>query len=463
MKARIALTAILIMITALAAPLPQAATTSPHALLLDLNGAVGPASSHYIVKGIHQAAEDGAELVILRMDTPGGLDTSMREIIKAILASPVPVVGFVAPGGSRAASAGTYIMYACHVAAMAPGTNLGAATPVQIMGDEKPWKIPGAPSDKNAKNKPQTTGEPEPTTAEGRKVLNDALAYITSLAEKRGRNAEWARNAVREASSLPADEALKKNVIDIMATDLPQLLIALDGRKVETAIGTVTIHTAGIEIRAVKPDWRTNILSVLTNPSVAYVLMLIGIYGLVFEGYNPGAILPGVAGAICLLLALFAFQVLPVNFTGLALILLGVALMIAEAFVPSFGTLGIGGVAAFVIGSIILMDIDAPGFGIPSSAIAAVGTVGAGAILMIVVMARRAWRRPTVSGHEDLVGKHAVAMEDFLGQGRVKIMGEIWNARATGPVRAGEEVIVVSVDGLLLTVRPNGANNGEEG
>ena len=455
MKARTAVASLVLMLTGLSSSLAGAAAPAGHALLLDLDGPVSPASSHYIVKGIHQAATENDQLVILRMDTPGGLDTSMREIIKAILASPVPVVGFVAPGGSRAASAGTYIMYACHVAAMAPGTNLGAATPVQIMGNEKPWKMPDDNSGK--------AGKDEPATAEGRKVLNDAIAYITSLAEKHGRNAQWATQAVREASSLPADEALKKNVIDLMAPDLPGLLTALDGRKVTTAAGTVTLHTAGMQISKMKPDWRTDMLGVLTNPTVAYVLMLIGIYGLVFEGYNPGAILPGVAGAICLLLALFAFQILPVNFAGFALILLGVALMIAEAFVPSFGTLGIGGVAAFVIGSIILMDMDVPGFGVPHAAIAAVGTVGAGAILMIVVMARRAWRRPTVTGQQELIGKHAVAIEDFLGQGRVKIMGELWNARATGPVRAGEEVIVVAVDGLLLTVRPRDATNGKEG
>jgi membrane-bound serine protease (ClpP class) len=420
------------------------------ALLLEINGAIGPATSDYIVRGIRRAAEEEATLVIIQMDTPGGLDTAMREIIKAILNSPVPVITWVGPSGSRAASAGTYILYASHVAAMAPATNLGAATPVPVGGAPPP--DPGEDardqdSDADAQPAPKRGG-PEA------KAIEDAVAYIRGLAERRGRNADWAERAVRESVSLTAERAVEENVVDLVASDIGRLLRAIDGRTVSTEAGDVVIRTEGITVERVEPDWRTELLGVITSPTVAYMLLLAGIYGLLFEGYNPGAIVPGVVGAICLLVALYAFQVLPVNYAGLALIVLGTILMISEIFVPSFGVLGIGGIVAFVVGSIILMDTGVPGFGVPAALIGSVAAVGGTAIMGIVWFAVRARRQPIVSGREDMLGAIAHATADFQGRGLVRLHGELWNAESRLPVHAGDPLRVTGMNGLVLMVEP---------
>ncbi|HHQ14954.1 MAG TPA: nodulation protein NfeD, partial [Chromatiales bacterium] len=317
---------------------------------MEIRGAIGPATSDYIVRGIEHANASGASLVVIEIDTPGGLDSAMRDIIKAILGSAVPVVSWVSPAGSRAASAGTYILYASHVAAMAPATNLGAATPVQIGGGAP--VPPGSRPDDADKNDDDSgkSDKPLPGTAMERKSVNDAVAYIRGLAELHGRNADWAERAVREAVSLSAQQAVASHVVDLLAGSMDELLTKIDGRKVRLQDKEHELVTEGLEVEEYQPDWRTRLLAIITDPNVAYMLMLAGIYGLLFEGYNPGAILPGVVGAICLLLALYAFQVLPVNYAGLALILLGVALLVAEAFVPSFGALGLGGIAALVFG-----------------------------------------------------------------------------------------------------------------
>ncbi len=413
------------------------AAVAADAVLLHIDSAIGPATADYVQHGLAAADARGAPVVILAMDTPGGLDTSMRKIIQDILASPVAVVTYVSPGGARAASAGTYILYASNLAAMAPTTNLGAATPVQISGGES------------------STPE-KPETAEQRKVLNDALAYITGLAERRGRNANWAQAAVRDAASLPAEQALKLGVIDIIATDVPDLLRQLDGRKVSVQEHDVVLHTAGIGVSAYEPGWRVRFLAVLTDPSVAYILLLIGIYGLVFEGYNPGGVLPGVAGAIALLLALYAFQVLPVNFAGLALIVLGVLLFVIETFVPAYGTLSIGGIAAFVLGSLILMDTEVPGFTLPHGLIGGLAATGALLIAGTLLLAARAHRRPAASGAEELLQAAGHALGDFSadGRGRVRIHSETWNAESRAPLRSGDPVRVVRRDGLKLIVEP---------
>ena len=427
---------------------------SGRAVLLEINGPIGPATSDYIVRGIEGAAEDGAALVIIQMDTPGGLDTAMRDIIKAILASPVPVVTWVAPSGSRAASAGTYILYASHVAAMAPATNLGAATPVPVGGGQpaKPADEPGqdgepAQDEQPAEPAPQRGG-PEA------KAIEDAVAYIRGLAERSGRNADWAERAVRESVSLSAERAVEKNVVDLIASDMGELLRAIDGRTVTTDAGDVVIRTEGITVERVAPDWRTELLAVVTSPTVAYMLLLAGIYGLIFEGYNPGAILPGVVGAICILVALYAFQVLPVNYAGLALIILGVILMISEAFVPSFGVLGIGGIVAFVVGSIILMDTDVPGFGIAKALIGSIALLGGSAVMAIVWFAVRARHQPIVSGREDIIGAAAQATADFEEHGLVRMHGELWNAESGVPVQQGQALRVTGMNGLVLTVEP---------
>jgi membrane-bound serine protease (ClpP class) len=409
---------------------------------------------------LKRAAEDGNSLVILRMDTPGGLDTAMRDIIKDILASPVPVVTFVSPSGARAASAGTYILYASHVAAMAPATNLGSATPVPVGGEPPAQPTPLPTDDKKADDDKADKADEEekPTPLAGgameRKVINDAVAYLRSLAQLRGRNAEWAEKAVREGANLPADEALAQKVIDLIATDVPDLLKKLEGRKITIGAGEVTLATEHMTVEAVEPDWRTELLSVITNPTVAYGLLLIGIYGLLFEGYNPGAVLPGVVGAICLLLALFAFQVLPVNYAGLALIVLGALLVVAEAFMPSFGALGVGGLIAFVIGSIMLFDTSVPGFQVAMPIIAAIAFVAGLILCGIVWMFGRARRRPVVTGVDQLLGSTAEAIDGFSERGMVRLGGELWKARSSAPLGPGQRARVVRVEGLEVWVEP---------
>lgn len=413
---------------------------------LEINGAIGPATSDYIGRSLDKAAEEGAVCVLFRMDTPGGLDTSMREIIKKIIASPIPVVSYVAPGGARAASAGTYILYASHVAAMAPGTNLGAATPVQMLGPDD------FDDDKDGKGtKKESPGKPDSMTA---KAVNDAVAYIRGLAQMRGRNADWAEQAVRAAASLPAEEALAKRVIELITADQADLLKQLHGRKVNVLGQERILRTDGAVIKKIDLDWRGELLSVITNPNIAYLLMLIGVYGLIFEFSSPGAIVPGTVGAICLLLALFAFQLLPINYAGMALILLGIALMIAEAFVPSIGILGFGGLLAFIVGSVILIDTDQPGFGIDPAIIGAVALSSAAFFILALGLLFKSRRVPVVSGREGLIGATGVALEDFTDTGMIRIHSEIWRARGDSPVSKEQRVTVTGLDGLTLLISP---------
>jgi membrane-bound serine protease (ClpP class) len=434
----------------------QQISTSNSGVWLDIDGTIGPATRDYVERALEHAVQERAQLVILRLDTPGGLDSSMRDINKAILASQVPVVSYVFPNGARAASAGTYILYASHVAAMAPATNLGAATPVSITPAATP---PAMPARKQPADAEQPEGEgkaekPISGDAMTRKSINDAVAYIRSLAKLRGRNADWAEQAVREAASLDAVKALELGVIDIVAEDMSDLLRQLNGRTVNLLGREITLKTDGLVLNHVEPDWRSQLLAVITDPNVAYILMLIGIYGLIFEFSNPGSILPGVTGAICLLLALYAFQLLPINYAGLALILLGVALMVAEAFEPSFGILGIGGIVAFVIGSVILIDTEVPGYGISLPLIGAFALVSAALFALVIGMAIRAHRRAVVSGAEQLLGMHAEVLEDFDDKGKVRAHGELWQARSPVPLHKGEQVRITGMDGLILEVKP---------
>lgn len=446
------------------APAAEARQRSTVALHYTIADAINPATMDYIRRGIERAEAEGAELLIIELDTPGGLMSSTRDMIKAILASRVPVATFVSPSGSRAASAGTYILLASHVAAMAPATHVGSATPVQLGG------LPGMPSEEPDRDGAgRGDGESDPAggatrasqraaagSASERKALEDAVSYIRELAARHGRNADWAESAVREAANLGAAEALEKNVIDLIATDVADLLKQIDGRTVGLASGERALKTQGIQVQRVDPDWRTQLLSVITDPNIAYFLLLIGFYGIIFEFSNPGALFPGVIGATSLLLALFAFQILSVNYAGLALILLGLAFIVAEAFVPSFGVLGIGGLIAFVAGSVILMDGTNQAVSLP--VIGGVAAVGAGFLLWAVTRLMSLRRQTPVYGVEHLGEETAVATEPFVERqgryrGHVRMNGERWQAVSDHPVDAGEAVQVLAIDGLTVSVR----------
>jgi membrane-bound serine protease (ClpP class) len=424
-------------------------TLTGKAVMVDLDDVVGPATVDHVRRALTDASLEGAALVIIRMDTPGGLDASMRGLVKDILASPVPVVTWVAPAGSRAASAGTYIMLASHGAVMASSTHLGAATPVTMGG------MPGSnepPAEKKDDSEQGSDGKRRGGSAMERKMLEDAVSYIRNLAEHHGRNPDWAEEAVREGRTLTAAEALAQGVIDFMADDLGSLLQQLDGREVRMVSGTRTLDTADLAVVERAPDWRTKLLATITNPNVAYFLMLLGFYGLIFEFSNPGQIYPGVIGAIFLVLALYAFQVLPINYAGLALIVLGLAFMVAEAFVPSFGILGLGGLVAFVFGSVILLDDDYLAISLPL----VVGTamISLGFLSWILGRLLGIRRRPKLAGAEELLAMDVVAQEDFDSEGWVRVHGETWRARTRSPVRAGEHLHVTAVDGLTLEVAP---------
>lgn len=452
---------------------PDSAAKRERALLLSLDGIVGPASADHLVRGIDEAAEaQDIRVVVLRLDTPGGLDTSMREIIRAILASRVPVLGWVGPSGARAASAGTYILYASHVAAMAPGTNLGAATPVAIAGG-----LPGRPTDDQGDDRgtappADTRGTHEepvrasaPTTASERKAINDAVAYIRSLAELRSRDADWAEAAVREAASLSANAAAQAGAIDFVAADVRQLLTKADGLAVDVAGRSTTLSTRDLVIDAREPDWRTRVLDVIANPNIALILVMLGVYGLLFEFINPGGLLPGTVGGISLLLGMYALAMLPLDYAGVGLLALGVALLLAEAFVPSFGILGIGGLVALLFGAAALVDVEGiPGFEIYLPLVAGLGAAGLALGVLVARLAVRSMRRRVRTGETGMLGEMAEVLDWQDGAGHVHLQGERWRAvsspdagpwaAANDPPKAGDLVRVEGVDGLTLRVSP---------
>jgi membrane-bound serine protease (ClpP class) len=446
----LALVVALLAMNAFTVPL-RGQTPSRSVIAIDVKGAIGVATSEHIAQAITKAESEGAQLLVIKLDTPGGLVSSTREIIKAILASRVPVAVYVSPSGAHAASAGTYIAYAAHIAAMAPGTNIGAATPVQI-------SIPGLPTSPDPKGQPtDKPGTDQPAgAAMERKVLNDAIAFLRSLAQMRSRNADWAEKAVRDAATLTAEEALKERVIEVVARDLPDLLNQIDGRTISTAGGNQRLATKDATVVLLEPTFRIRFLSALADPNIAFILLIVGVYGILFEMYTPGFVGPGAVGGICLLLAFAALTVLPVSYAGLGLLLFGIALMIAEAFTPGIGVLGIGGAVAFVAGALFLFDPAGADFTIRVAWPLIVATALSSALLSVFALgvALKARNRKVATGAEEMIGSTGQVIEWADGVGTVRAHGEVWTARGPSTLSAGQRVRVAMRDGLTLTVEP---------
>jgi len=424
----------------------QDAPAAPTAVVLDIDGPIGPATAEYVHDGLGEARQRAAKVIVLRLDTPGGLSSSMRAIIHDILDSHIPVIAYVSPSGARAASAGTYIVYACHLAAMAPSTHLGAATPVQLGGG----LFGGRGGDKEEGKKKGKA----PANAEEAKILNDAVAYIRSLAQLRGRNVEFAEKAVREAATLTDTEAKEQHVVELIADNLHDLLQQADGRSVKVDQHVVKLKTRGLKIVSIEPDWRARILAIITNPNIAYLLLLAGIYGIMFEFFSPGAYFPGVLGSISLLVGLYALNLLPISYAGAALLLLGMAMMLAEAFLPSFGVIGIGGIAAFVLGSLMLFRGQAPGFELSWSVVIAAAAISAGFLMLVVTLVWRAHRRTVATGDTLLIGRAAQVLHWENDEGEVQVSGERWRATSAAPLAPGQRVRVVDRRNLTLSVEP---------
>ncbi|MER8910363.1 MULTISPECIES: nodulation protein NfeD [unclassified Mesorhizobium] len=417
-------------------------------LRVEIDGAIGPASARQLEEALAVAADRNAQALILQMDTPGGLVTSMREMIAGILASPVPVIGYVAPAGGHAASAGTYILYATHLAAMAPGTNLGAATPIEMGGPLPSFpggKNDGPEADKDKKNAP--AGD-----AMIAKATNDAVALIRSLAELRGRNAEWGEKAVREAASLSAGAALQQHVIDFVARDTTELLQLADGRTVEIAGKKEALATKGLPVETLEPGWLIRLLAVITDPNIAVILMLVGVYGLVFEFTSPGAVAPGVIGTICLLLGLYALNLLPISYAGLALMLLGIIFLVVEALNPTV-VLGLGGVAAFLLGAAMLLRIEGPGFEMSWAVIGTAAVLTLGLALLTGSYLWAARKNVPRVGAQAMHGLPAKVLDWQGSEGHVLARGERWRAKADEPLAVGDSVEVADVRDLVLTIR----------
>ena len=413
--------------------------------VIDVKGAIGIATQRQLSRALEQAKREQAEALVLRLDTPGGLVSATRDVIQEMIAAPVPIIVYVAPSGARAASAGTFITYASHIAAMAPGTNLGAATPISMGG------LPGMPGQQKDKD-----GEKSSKSTAEQKAINDIVAMLRSLAQLRGRNIEFAEKAVRDAETMTAEEAVKANVVEILATDMNALLAAIDGRTVKVGDAERRLATIGATTTVIEPDWRTRLLAVISDPNVAFILLLIGFYGVVLEFWNPGTLIPGTIGAICIILALTALSALPVHYGALGLLILGMVLMVAEAFTPGIGILVAGGLIAFVVGAIFLFEGSGWDIEVSLSWPVIVGTTltTAAIIFGVVAAAAKAYKRPALTGSEEMIGSRGEVVEWTGTSGRVHIHGETWSARAERPFQTKEKVRVVGRDGLTLIVEP---------
>lgn len=462
---RVAVACALLMAGVMAESVPGAAPAATGFVArVDLNGPIGPAAAEYFDDASARATADGAVAILLQLDTPGGLSDSMRQIISRMLAAKIPVLAYVAPDGARAASAGTYILYAAQIAAMAPATHVGAATPVSLGGiTPMPAPLERATGDKPATpaGKPSADATPNAQAgaagdAESNKVLNDAIAYIRSLAQLRERNADWAEQAVRGAATLTASEAATKHVIDFVAANAADVLNQADGRQVRVGEHTLKLALKGLAVRDYAPNWRTGFLAIITNPTIAYLLLLAGIYGLVLEAFHPGAMLPGIAGAICLLIGLYALQMLPVNYAGLALMALGVGLLVAEAFTPTYGAFGIGGIIAFVVGSILLLNTGVPGYAVNLGAIGGIAVGGIGLLAAVLWLVMRSRRAPVISGDQQMLDARGELLGPIQADGYAQALmyGERWRVRSAVALPRGTRVRVVRRDGLLLWVAP---------
>jgi membrane-bound serine protease (ClpP class) len=428
--------------------LAQNKSTATDAIfIIDIKGAIGIAATRQITQALDKARTENAAALVIRLDTPGGLVSATRDIIQAMLAAPLPVIVYVAPSGARAASAGTFIVYAAHVAAMAPGTNLGAATPIEI-------GLPGLPQPTRPGQDAKDKSESKSETAAQRKAINDTVAMLRSLAQLRGRNADWAEKAVREAATLTADDALKEGVIDIVAQDLNDLLARATGRIVTVGGVETKLAIASARREFIEPDWRTRLLAAISDPNVAFILLLVGVYGILLEFWNPGGLIPGVIGGISLLLALTALSALPIQYGALGLIVLGVGLMAAEAFVPGFGILGIGGIVAFIVGALFLFDPAGADIDIAIATPLIIGAAATSALLTFFVLgaAIQARYRPPVSGAEEMIGAVGKVIEWQELTGSIRIHGEVWGARSDRTFNPGETVRVAKREGLALVV-----------
>ena len=426
---------------------PPVRAVPPPVIVVAVKGAIGVGTGHLIEEVLARARSERAGLVVLRLDTPGGLVSATRDVIAAILDSPVPVALFVSPSGARAASAGTYIAYASHIAAMAPGTHLGAATPVQMGAPPAP-----APQPRRDGDKP----EGQSSGAMERKVMNDAVAYLRSLAQLRGRNADWAEKAVRDGATLTAEEAVREKVVDLLAGNVGDLLDRLDGRTVRTVDGDKLLATRHARVIDLEPGWKSRLLALVTDPNIAFILLMIGVYGIIFEFWHPGLGGPGIVGAICLVVGLMALSVLPVSFAGLALLALGVAMMAAEAFTPGIGVLALGGVVSFVLGGLFLFDPAGADIDYAVAWPVVVGAAATNALLLVGLlgMILRVRRRQVVTGAEQMIGLEGSVVDWQDGRGRIRVHGEVWSARAAAPLPPGTPVRVERRDGLTLHVQP---------